>query len=309
MLSRNRVALAVRVGAWTLLLLSANTWAETEPDCVEERRLDDPTRKSWSAEGIDIDLISIDQSPFPQIQLRSSRPLSKHTIQEALRLTVGERIVPLVPTQVPGPKDANECTAGDYWRIALPAWLKAGDKAVLRLSDEGEALIGSFLNDRPDLWGRLLVWDLPNYSKLRAGCASDRFRPGEFEESLGGYDMARPGNLATCRITTTLRLYFDTYPSSQALSAIAAALPRPLHLDGDQVHTARSANHGRSRPLVLDRSTPAVRDFDGFYIDILGAEPGQRYVLEVEDRWLDIYAMPLMPWTVIWETGAAATAR
>ena len=82
-----------------------------------------------------------------------------------------------------------------------------------------------------------------------------------------------------------------------------------LHLDGDQVHAARSANHGRSRPLVLDRSTPAVRDFDGFYIDILGAEPGQRYVLEVEDRWLDIYAMPLMPWTVIWETGAAATAR
>lgn len=67
-----------------------------------------------------------------------------------------------------------------------------------------------------------------------------------------------------------------------------------------ELHPAHRAGYGHLEPGSL---TSLVGRFHaGHYVDIIGAEPGKRYMLDVDSVWTDVFQIGFKPITLVWNT-------
>ncbi len=251
---------------------------------------------------IDADLISDDSSPYPQIELSTEPDWDVAKIGDTLTLLVDDLEHRISPTALPMDSQSD---GRRRWRFELPRELRAGINVELRFRLGAEAVVGEqFLDPKRNPKRRLLVWFVPFYVDVQVGCSSNRWRPSSTAGELDASVMARPGSSARCRPNSNPRLYFRSFPSVDMLRAIARDLPEPLRLSADGPRAARSQNRGRTVPHYIDRPTPYHRYYDGFYIEIEGAEPGRRYQMDVGSDWVDIFGTPFKPITLVWQSAS-----
>ncbi|MCB1607509.1 MAG: hypothetical protein KDI71_11085, partial [Xanthomonadales bacterium] len=262
------------------------------------------------------ELVATAESEHPQIELLAPMDLSDDSVSDSLRLLIDGKAASFelrrsAPTyfrprawgfnaaadgQTPQPGNWRT-EPGFAWNLIPPA-LRSGQLLELRLHSGLRTDSGPLSNSVNDPEGQLLLrWQAPKSATARVTCGGSARQP-EFMDLgafLGQLPIARD-----CQANDRLAIFFDTRPSTEAMEALASALPAPLQLD----------------PLGLQllHSDPASRGTDqvasaalAYRLDLIGAKGGQRYQIRPGANWRDVHGAPIKPEQLRWSTATTGS--